>query len=140
MFRLIKFIPICAFVFFVSAQLVFAQSGATDLITKGLVDTNASVGYATTPLPVLIGNVIKTLLGIVGVIFLVLTVYAGVLYMTAGGDTTKVDKAKKMIANSLIGLVIIIGSYAFASFVVTELGKAASANQAECVPGPGKTC
>lgn len=131
MYRLIKFIPISAFVLFLSAEHAFAQTGASGLITKGLTDTGKAVGYESTPLPVLIGNVIKALLGIVGVIFLVLTVYAGVLYMTAGGDPGKVDKAKKMIANSLIGLVIIIGSYAFANFVVGELGKAANANQAK---------
>ncbi len=135
MHRLFKLLPILALIFlFAIGSPVFAvekktdSAGAASLISKGLTDTGKVAGYAGTEqsLPALIGKVIQALLGVVGVIFLVLTVYAGIMYMTAGGDPGKVEKAKKIIINSLIGLIIVIGAYAFTSFVVTQLQSASS--------------
>ena len=60
-------------------------------------------------------------------IFLVLTVYAGDMYMTAAGDEAKVKKAKGILTSSIIGILIVIGSYAFTSFIVDQIGDAADA-------------
>ncbi len=75
-------------------------------------------------LPLFIGNLIKVVLGVVGMIFLILTVYAGVLYMTAAGDDTKVKKAKAMLGQTVIGLVIIIGAYVLTDYIITKLAGA----------------
>lgn len=125
----LKMLPVPFFLFLVSPTPLFAANGAAEAIQQGLTATNATAGYSETKLPVLIGNVIQALLGIVGIIFLITTIYAGIMYMTAQGDTGKVDKAKKMITSSLIGLVIIIGAYAFTNFVIGELVKASSSAQ-----------
>jgi hypothetical protein len=130
--RLLKLIPIFALILmFVAVPALAAGESAGSLISKGLTNTGSVAGYAGTEqsLPVLIGKVIQALLGVVGVLFLVLTVYAGIMYMTAGGDPGKVEKGKKIIINSLIGLIIIIGAYAFTSFVVNELKTASNSGQ-----------
>ncbi|MBI5369875.1 hypothetical protein HZA85_01640 [Candidatus Uhrbacteria bacterium] len=116
-----------AIIFLLSAPSALAESEAAKALKGGLTDTAKLAGYQSTSLPVIIGNVIKALLGVVGIIFLLITIYAGIMYMTAAGDTGKVDKAKKMLTQSLIGLVIIIGAYAFANFVVTQLAVATTA-------------
>lgn len=55
-----------------------------------------------------------------GVLLLVYIIYAGFLWMTSDGDTgTK--KAKDMIKNAVIGLVIIVSAFAISSFVLTQL-------------------
>jgi hypothetical protein len=41
--------------------------------------------------------------------------------MTAGGDDKQVTEAKTMIRNAVIGLVIIMASYALSNFVLTQL-------------------
>lgn len=125
MYRLLKLIPAPTLVLILTAGPVFAES-AGGLIQGGLTKTGSVAGYAGTEpsLPAIVGKVIQALLGVVGVVFLVLTVYAGIMYMTAGGDTAKVDKAKKIITNSVLGLIIVIGAYAFTKFVVDELAKA----------------
>src|SRR3989338_4238278 len=56
----------------------------------------------------IITDIVKTLLSILGVIFLVLTVYAGFLWMTSAGDKTKVEKAQGIIKMAVIGLAIIL--------------------------------
>ena len=65
--------------------------------------------------------VIKGFLGLLGMIFIVLVIVAGYNWMTAGGDESKVDKAKKLISRAIIGLIIIIAAYAITAFVFTAL-------------------
>lgn len=102
-----------------SAQL---SDAATELKT-----VQTAIGTdATNDLPTLIGNVISVLLSVLGIIFVVLVVYAGYMYLTAMGDTKKVDTAKTMLVQAVIGLVIIIAAYAIASFVIDALTEVAS--------------
>ncbi len=78
-------------------------------------------GEDSVTLPERIGAVINVVLGILGVILVIIIVYAGFLWMTAGGDEKKVDKAKDWIKNGVIGLVIIMSAYAISSYVLTKL-------------------
>jgi hypothetical protein len=71
-----------------------------------------------------IGAVVKGILSLVGTIFLLLTVYAGILWMTAQGEEAKVGKAIQIIRASIIGLVITLSAYAITYFVTTKLGGA----------------
>ncbi|MEK7123168.1 MAG: hypothetical protein AAB855_04935, partial [Patescibacteria group bacterium] len=65
--------------------------------------------------------VINAALGIIGVVFLVLIVYGGLMWMLSEGDETKVGKARGLIFHSIIGLIIVLGAYAITNFVVTSL-------------------
>jgi len=58
-----------------------------------------------------IGNIIKSLLGLTGTLTLVMMVVAGIMWMTAGGKEQTITKAKKMITWTAIGLAIIFSSY-----------------------------
>jgi uncharacterized membrane protein YwzB len=98
----------------------FAQlsAGKTHLDDVGDVVT---AGGQETSLPKLVGNLINVLLSVLGIVFVVLVVYAGFLYMTASGEEDNVKKAKKLLAQSVIGLVIIVAAYAISSFVIDSL-------------------
>lgn len=74
-----------------------------------------------TDLPILIGNLINALLGVLGIVFVLLTVYAGYLYMMAQGNVENTEKAKKLLAQAVIGLVIIVAAYSIAQFVIGTL-------------------
>lgn len=69
----------------------------------------------------LIGKIITTALSFVGVIFLILMIYAGYLWMTARGDEAKVTKAQSILTAAVIGLIIVILAYVISTFVLTEL-------------------
>ncbi len=90
------------------------KAGQTEL---GKIGT--AIGSETNKsLPELIGNLIGVFLGVLGIIFVILTVYAGYLYMTAAGDEKKVTKAKETLGRAVIGLVIIVAAYAISDFVI----------------------
>ncbi len=68
-----------------------------------------------------IGKLIQTVLSYLGVLFLILMLYAGFLYMTAQGDDKKVGTAVGIIKNAIIGLAIIGASYGLTSFVLSAV-------------------
>lgn len=50
-------------------------------------------------------------LGLLGTLFLAYTIYGGVLWMTSAGNEDKVKKAKSIIFNGTIGLMLILSAY-----------------------------
>jgi len=46
------------------------------------------------------------------------------MYMTAGGNTDTVDKAKKYIINGIVGVIIIALAFAMSTFVLEQIGSA----------------
>jgi hypothetical protein len=69
-----------------------------------------------------ISSVIKTILSILGILFMILLIYGGFLWMTDQGNTTQVEKAKKLITAAVVGLIIILLSYAISIFVFERIG------------------
>ena len=70
----------------------------------------------------LIGRAIKLLIAFVGSITLVLYVYVGILWMTAGGASEQVNKAKSIALWTTLGLVVMLGSYVLVTFVFKLIG------------------
>lgn len=66
-------------------------------------------------------SIIKIVLGFLGIISVVLILYAGFLWMTAGGNEEKISEAKKILTAGTIGLVIILSAYAITSFVIDQI-------------------
>ncbi|MEA3248929.1 MAG: pilin [Patescibacteria group bacterium] len=74
-------------------------------------------------IPVIIGNIIRGLIGISGVLALAMFVYGGFMWMTSAGNKERVDKAKNTVVWSVLGLILIFASYALVSFVLSALGQ-----------------
>lgn len=66
-------------------------------------------------------QVIKIILGFLGIIAVIIILLGGFKWMTAGGNEDKVGEAKKLIIAGVIGLVIIIAAFAIATFVLNSL-------------------
>jgi hypothetical protein len=66
-------------------------------------------------------QVIKIILGFLGILAVIIVLYAGFKWMTAGGNEEAVGEAKKMLTAGLIGLVIILSAYAIANFVIGSI-------------------
>lgn len=75
-----------------------------------------------------VANIIKTILALTGTMFLVLTVVAGVMWMTASGNEDKISKAKKIIIGATIGLAVVLFAYTITAFIAGRLE--AGGNQA----------
>jgi hypothetical protein len=116
------FVPVQAF-----AQLADASNNINSVATTAGVN-------GQTDLLVIIGKIINVVFGLLGVILLVLLIYAGYLWMTSQGDDKKIEEAKKIIKSALIGLVITIASFAIATFILSMLDNVISNN----TPGAGE--
>lgn len=66
---------------------------------------------------ILVAKVIKVLLSVTGTVIVLWTFYGGFLIFTSAGDSEKVDHAKSIITNGVIGLVLVLSSYGIAGFV-----------------------
>jgi uncharacterized BrkB/YihY/UPF0761 family membrane protein len=71
-----------------------------------------------------VGSLVSMIFGVLGVVFLLLIIYAGVLWMTAQGDSKKVQKAKDILTQSAIGLAITLSAFAISYFVFVRIGLA----------------
>jgi len=85
------------------------------------VGNAAGISGGTTDLYTIVGRIINVVLGFLGIVLLFYFIYGGFRWMTAGGDEKQVGEAKTMIRNAVIGLVIIMASYALSNFVLTQL-------------------
>ena len=64
---------------------------------------------------------IQAFISILGVIFIILIIYAGYLWMTARGSEENVNKAKTILRTSIIGLIIILAAYAITDYVLRSI-------------------
>ena len=111
---------------FVLAGPVFAQSGqisnqgeaALEQLQAAGGSQGANLGDVPQDPRLIAARMIRIFLSLLGIIFLAMTIYAGFLWMTAGGETDKLDKAKKLLYNGVIGLAIIFAAYAITYFVI----------------------
>lgn len=92
--------------------------------TTNLSDVGTSAGLGNESLMTTIGRIINVALSLLGVVFLILMVYAGAIWMTAGGEGKKVDKAKGILINAVVGLLITMSAYAISVFVLNLLSDA----------------
>jgi len=106
--------------FFVAPLLALAETTAPQGLNLGLQNVTGT-GLGSQDLRVTVGNIIYVVLGVLGVFMLVIIIYAGFLYLTSGGNEEKAGSAKKWIFGAVIGLAIILCSYAITSFVVGQL-------------------
>lgn len=86
-------------------------------------------------LPTLLGQILGAALSFVGVIFLLLMIYGGVLWMTASGNAQHTDKALNIIIAAVVGLIIVLGSYVLVNFVFTTAEQRSVGSTASCVTG-----
>lgn len=71
-----------------------------------------------------VARIINYSLGLVGIIFLAYVVYAGYLWMTAGGEDEKITEAKNHLKNGLIGLIIILAALSISLIITTYIIRA----------------
>ena len=90
----------------------------------GVLDDAGTAVYGTADNATLfgtLGTLLSVILSMLGIALLILVIYAGFLWMTAAGNDSQVKKAKDILMNAVIGMVLLIASYAIAQFVVSQL-------------------
>ena len=62
-------------------------------------------------------NIIKIFLGLLGLIFVILIIFAGFKYMTSMGNQEKTKEALDQIKAAVIGLIIIFCAYSITDYI-----------------------
>ena len=67
------------------------------------------------------GRIVGTIVSFWGIIFLVLMIAGGIMWMVAGGNDAKVKTARSLIVAAIVGLIIVLSAYAITTFVADNL-------------------
>ncbi|MDP3986402.1 MAG: hypothetical protein U1C53_00215 [Candidatus Veblenbacteria bacterium] len=93
------------------------QNGSLGLQEFG---THTNLGTQVDLIPA-VARIINILLGFLGVLAVVLVLWGGFKWMTAAGEESKIEEAKKLMGGGVVGLIIILAAYAITAFVVSQL-------------------
>lgn len=96
--------------------LVFAQG----LKDAGEKLSDANVGLQGN-LEVSVGNIVNTVLYIVGTVFMLLLIYGSFVWLKSAGREGEIERAKKIIIAAVVGTVVILASYAISNFVLQKV-------------------
>ncbi len=100
----------------------FFTASATDMFGESdLTSIGTTTGLQNTSVQGIVGNIIKSVIGLFGIVATAFIVYGGILWMTSGGEEEKVKKAKKLMISGIIGMVIIVSAYAITSYLMSNL-------------------
>jgi hypothetical protein len=92
--------------------------------TETITDASGNTAQVATLrcLPVVFGNIIYAALIFAGTVATFLIVYAGIRFVTSGGDQKKVAQARQIITYAFIGLVLVLSSFAIIAIISYTTG------------------
>jgi len=116
------------FAMLLNGALFFAYSASaagpnTPLSANELIDANtiSQTGLQNADLKATVASLIRTAMGLLGIVAVIIILIGGFYWMTAGGDEGRVETGKKWIFSGIIGLAIILSAFALATFVINSL-------------------
>jgi hypothetical protein len=101
---------------------LLADVSFTQITTPGGYQPTGGIEGATSAVEKLISNVLVVLTVVAGISFTLYFLLGGLNWITAGGDKGKIDKAKGMMTNGAIGMIVITVSYSVVWIVSKALG------------------
>lgn len=94
--------------------------------TAGKVEAfkgQTSQNFGTDFLATKTGQIIGIVLSFIGVLFLGLMIYAGILWMTAAGNDQQITQSKTLLVNATIGIIIVFAAYAITAFLGSKFAQ-----------------
>lgn len=86
-------------------------------------DVDVSSGdTALTAAETLISRIIGFLTVLAGIFFIIYFILGALSWVTAGGDQSKIQKARDQIVQGVIGLIVIVGAYAVVGIIGSVVG------------------
>jgi len=117
---LVAILIILTFVFSYSSIVLAQETPAQG--EYGLKKTTEE-GFGKVPseaeadIPSIIGTIIGAGLSFIGILFFILVIYGGYLWMTARGNEEQVGKAISIVTQASIGLIIVAAAYLITRFL-----------------------
>lgn len=94
-------------------------SQAVDVQSQlGAATGDAGAGYEGVPQDprVVVANIIKITLSLLGIAFLAYTIYAGFIILTSRGEEDKINEGKQTLQRGIIGIIIILSAFSITLF------------------------
>ena len=110
--KFIKISPIFILLFLCSCVLLFFCFGLIEPILA--IELGVSIpgrGKYVTDVADYIIAIYKFGAGVAGMVAVVVIMWGGILWLTAGGKSEAIQSAKSYISSALLGLVLVFGSY-----------------------------
>ncbi len=100
-------------------------ASAKDEICSGVGAASGASGCSTPAGSPTVNSVINTVINIlsafVGIVAVIMIVFAGFRYVTSGGDSSKVTSAKNTLIYAIVGIVVAGVSQLIVRYVVTKI-------------------
>ena len=126
-------------VFLITLIAVFGLLATTVLAQASLgLEVPAGTGLGTRDLKDLIMSIVQILLGFLGIAAIIVILYGGYIYMTSEGEPDNIDRAKKILINGVVGLVIILSAFAIVTYIISRMQEITNGGQG-VGQGPGYT-
>lgn len=106
---------------FTILSLVFVPMAGALALEVGITEVEEEIELGKRDIRATIASIINVAMGLLGIIAVGIILIGGFQWMTAGGNEENVEKAKKRIIQGVIGLAIILASWAIARFVLESL-------------------
>ncbi len=113
--RRLGFAALAAFLIF--AAFVLLRPDAVHAGVNLGLQYATGIGLTTTDIRTVVARIINAFFALLGLVAVVLFLYAGFLWMTASGNEEKIVEAKRIMVNTTIGLVIMLSAYAITWFI-----------------------
>lgn len=109
--------------FVLSAVAVLCLFATAPTLARGGLDETAQAAKLNKfdSVPKLAGSLVGTALSLIGVVFFILMIYGGLMWMTARGNEENTKKAFGTITAAVIGLLLVLASYAITRFVFSSV-------------------
>lgn len=112
---------IIAFVLVLTGKIALADDSAGSLSELEKVGIGSGLKGDTSNLATLVGRLINVALGVLGILLVILMVIGGIIWMTSRGQAEQIQKAKDLLFNAALGLIIVILAYALTTFIVSRM-------------------
>ncbi len=121
--------PFFRFLLLAATISAFASGAALPALAQNAVGSSACPAgkvclinpISARTVPELIANVVKTAVGIVGAVALLVFIYGGFIWLTSRGESGKVSAGKEAMKWAAVGLAVIFTSYGLVRFVFSAI-------------------
>lgn len=110
------------------ALILVNSFGADIVMAQAIVDEDQpgiirALSGGQTGIRGIVLTIINFFLGFLGLLAVVMVIYGGFLYVSSAGNEENVNKAKKILLYAVVGIIVIIVSFALVNSLLTAGGQ-----------------
>lgn len=109
---------------------------SADEVNVGL-EYGEQIGLGSNDPRIVIAKIVRVALGFLGILAVSLIMYAGWIWMSSEGNEEDVNRAKSILKNAIIGLIIVLSAFSIVSFILNKMLESTGSGGLGPGGGPG---